>query len=97
MGALDKAHAEAIAEYVRDRLHNMAPHVVLEAVARGFFLRGRDAESREPVGEVDELQPSAGYDEIANDLVAIRIPPVLCPHRWNENDYCDICGADGRA
>lgn len=20
-----------------------------------------------------------------------------CPHLWNDNDYCNLCGADGRA
>lgn len=31
------------------------------------------------------------------DFIAAIDEIVSHQHRWNENDYCSICGADGRA
>jgi len=48
--------------------------------------------------EYDEIQRKHRENEYA-DLAGEEppYPELLHEHRWNADDFCDECGADGRA
>lgn len=55
----------------------------------------------------DQYAHEIGESELATALPTLKDELKLCiqmideiishTHQWNENDYCSICGADGRA
>lgn len=50
--------------------------------------------------EIGEHELATALTELRSDLVqAIADIDTIRnhTHQWNENDYCSICGADGRA
>ena len=56
----------------------------------------RTAETASLAGE----NPNAVYNDALAELEYVRTCIVELrdhTHDWNDDDYCDICGADGRA
>jgi hypothetical protein len=50
--------------------------------------------------EIGESQLATALPDLKADLLlAIQMIDEIVDHahQWNDNDYCNICGADGRA
>lgn len=96
--------------YQRRHVHNDAlvfnPHenfleLITVSAARFYNETARAAESADLAGEgspypraLGEIDASIGYlKRYRQELQAL----AQHAHVWDENDYCTVCGADGRA
>lgn len=82
---------------IERRIDNLGDAILRmnEAVSAGIAHASRAREYADIAGEEDDSFQLL-EDQLQSALVEVRSVRHH-QHEWNEDDYCDICGADGRA